>query len=321
MSGVRLLDVTLRDVAAVNDWRFTDPQTAAVAGAIDAAGYDFLEVGYFVPARRLAGEERTGPGVCDPEYLRRVCSGLRRARPAVMVRMSDAPLPALRELAAAGVALVRLPIHAREVRQTAEYVAACHDLGIRVSVNLIFLSQRTIEDVATTAAGAQEAGADVFCVADTLSGLLPDQTTAFVAAAKRELSIPLGFHAHDGLRCAFANALAAIRAGAEIIDSSLGGMGSGGANLMTELVAAYAAREWGRDIDVAALSRVTAAHLGQWVNGDIETATEAALAGLLNLNTRQRAAAKEAAAGAGVPLLEHLNAELRARAGTTRAGV
>ncbi len=320
MSGVRLLDVTLRDVASVNEWRFTDEQITAVAGAIDAAGYDFLEVGYFVPSRQLAGEDRTGPGVCDPDYLRRVCSGLRHARPAVMVRMSDVPLPSLRELAAAGVALVRLPIHPHEVKQTADYIAACHDLSIRVSVNLIFLSQRSIEDVVTTAAVAQQVGADVFCVADTLSGLLPEQAAAFVSAAKRELSIPLGFHAHDGLRCAFANALAAVRAGAEIIDSSLGGMGSGGANLMTELIAAYAVREWNRDIDMAAICRVTATHLRQWVNGDIATTIEAALAGLLNLNTRERVAAKETAAQAGVSLLEHLSSVLRMRAGIACAG-
>lgn len=313
MTAIRLLDVTLRDVASVNKWRFTTEQIDAVASAIDNAGYDYLEAGYFIHSRRIEGEERTGPGVCDSEYLHRVNHKLRRARPAVMVRMSDVPLPALRELAAAEVALVRLPIHVHEVRQTADYIAACHELGILVSVNLIFLSQRTTEDVVTTAAGAQAAGADVFCVADTLSGLLPEQVTAFVSAAKRELSIPLGFHAHDGLRCAFANALAAIRAGAEIIDSSLGGMGSGGANLMTELIAAYATREWGRGIDVAALSRVTATHLQQWVNGDIVSTVEAALAGLLNLNTRQRAAAKEAASVAGIPLLEYLSGELRRR--------
>ena len=201
MAGIRLLDVTLRDCATVNEWRFTDEQVAAVAGVIDDSHYDFVELGYFLPARRIAGEPRSGPGVCDPEYLGRTCPGLRHARPVVMVRMSEVPTAELGRLAAAGVAMVRLPIHSHEVLQTREYVAACHALGIQVSVNLIFLSQRTVADVVSTAAVAQRLGADVFCVADTLSGLLPGQTTEIVTAVVKELSIPLGFHAHDGLRC------------------------------------------------------------------------------------------------------------------------
>ena len=132
MNAPRLLDVTLRDVASVNDWRFTGEQIAAVANAIDAAGFDFLEVGYFIPTRQIASVERTGPGVCDPDYLRLVVSELDHTGPAVMVRMSDVPLAALRELAAGGVTLVRLPINSHEVDQTADYVDACHDLGIRV---------------------------------------------------------------------------------------------------------------------------------------------------------------------------------------------
>ena len=52
----------------------------------------------------------------------------------------------------------------------------------------------------------------------------------------------VGFHAHDNLGCAVANSLAAIEAGADRIDGSLGGLGAGAGNLATELFAAAAER-------------------------------------------------------------------------------
>jgi hypothetical protein len=46
----------------------------------------------------------------------------------------------------------------------------------------------------------------------------------------------------------------------------------------------------------------------------VEQATVAALAGLLNLNTRQFAAAKKSATDCNLPLLDYLDAELRRQA-------
>ena len=82
---------------------------------------------------------------------------------------------------------------------------------------------------------------------------------------------------------------------------------------MTELISAYANRDWGRDIDAAELCRVSAAYLRPWVSGRLEAEVVAVLAGLLNLNTRQQAEAKEEAARSGVCLVRHLDARLRQR--------
>jgi hypothetical protein len=78
---------------------------------------------------------------------------------------------------------------------------------------------------------------------------------------------------------------------------------------MTELVAAFATREWDRDIDTAALCRVTATHLRQWVNGDPEAATVAALAGLREL-TRLSAEFDLARRSAGVRVTGQINARV-----------
>nr|WP_311138684.1 hypothetical protein [Pseudomonas amygdali] len=72
--------------------------------------------------------------------------------------------------------------------------------------------------------------------------------------------VPLGFHAHNNLSLALANASAAIEAGAEYIDTSICGMGAG--NLHLSMLVAYLERigvSHGFDlVKVIELSAVTA---------------------------------------------------------------
>ena len=311
MRPIQLLDVTLRDVATVNQWRFAEEEILQICSAIDRAGYEYIEAGYFVPSRMVQGEERQGPAVCDAKYLHQVSKRLTATRMAVMVRMSDAPIEALEQLAMAGVSLVRLPIHSREAMQTGTYIQRCQELGMKVSVNLIFLSQRSKEEVISTARTAEELGADIFCIADTISGMLPGDVRSIVSSLSQAVALPIGFHAHDGLRAALVNSIEAIESGAAIVDSSLGGMGSGGSNLMAELVTAYCNKRWNTDFEVSALASVSGVLLQRWIPSNVEASVVAAFIGLLNLNTRECAEAKAEAERIGLTFLDYLDKRLR----------
>ena len=66
-------------------------------------------------------------------------------------------------------------------------------------------------------------GADWLYIADSNGSLFPERVTEIFRELSNEVRMSLGFHAHDSLHLAFANSLAAIRAGGSMLDSSLGG--------------------------------------------------------------------------------------------------
>ncbi len=69
-----------------------------------------------------------------------------------------------------------------------------------------------------------EAGPDAIVLADTIGVGVPTQVRELVSAVAR-LGIPVGAHLHNTRNTGYANAVAAVEAGATQLDSSLGGIG------------------------------------------------------------------------------------------------
>jgi isopropylmalate/homocitrate/citramalate synthase len=110
-------------------------------------------------------------------------------------------------------------------------VARAHGDGIRatVTVGTAFgcpfegaVDAGRVLDLARTLAAV---GADEVVFADTVGVAVPRQIREVVAPAVVELSCPVGVHLHNTRNTGFANAHAAIEAGAAVLDASVGGIG------------------------------------------------------------------------------------------------
>ena len=80
------------------------------------------------------------------------------------------------------------------------------------------------ERVVELAAGLAAAQPDVIVLADTIGVAVPRHVTRLVSAVG-VLGVPVGAHLHNTRNTGYANALAAVEAGAVLLDSSLGGLG------------------------------------------------------------------------------------------------
>jgi 2-isopropylmalate synthase len=86
---------------------------------------------------------------------------------------------------------------------------------------------------------AASGGADYLVLCDTNGGSLPDVLEAAVRDVIAELAVPLGIHTHNDSELAVANSLAAVRAGARMVQGTVNGYGErcGNANLISVIPA------------------------------------------------------------------------------------
>jgi 4-hydroxy 2-oxovalerate aldolase len=230
-----LLDVTLRDGGFEVDFRWPHDLFELVPTALGAVGVDIVELGYIggVPLEHSVAQAGIGANL-TPEHIERA----RRDGPtlAAMVHPSALAEPLdLEPYAAAGLTMLRMVYHPQWFTAIAELAAHARDIGLTTAVNIALVSRYKPTEVATHAAFIQDQmNPDIIYLADTCSALGPGQVHDLVTRLRARVEADIGFHAHDFLNLAYANALAAVEAGATYIDCSLLGLGRGGGNLAAE---------------------------------------------------------------------------------------
>lgn len=93
-------------------------------------------------------------------------------------------------------------------------------------------------------------GASAVIFMDSAGYFGPIEVTQRVKAAHDELGIEIGFHAHNNLGLATANAIAAANSGASIIDGASMGLGAGAGNAQLESIVAIGGRYSLFDADI-----------------------------------------------------------------------
>ena len=101
--------------------------------------------------------------------------------------------------------------------------------GVKVEATLAGASRSTLRWIEAFARSAARAEADVIAIADSMGCALPE-TIEFLMRFMRDACGPqstLGFHGHNTFGLATANALAAVRGGAQVVDAVPLGLGEG----------------------------------------------------------------------------------------------
>jgi hydroxymethylglutaryl-CoA lyase len=79
--------------------------------------------------------------------------------------------------------------------------------------------------VVTLAAQSAALGVSCVCLADTIGVAVPTEVRSLLRAVRSAVDVPIGVHLHDTRGLGVANALAAIEAGVDRLDGSVGGLG------------------------------------------------------------------------------------------------
>ncbi len=236
-----ILDCTLRDGGYYTNWDFESRLVKKYLIALDGLPVKFCEVGYRSPAKKgYFGEYfYLRHSTLEPIY-----SSLNGdIQLAIMLNAKDCQpgmIQALLKDCHEFIGLVRIAVSPDQLMHGLSIAASVRESGFSVGVNIMHLHklidnhQRLFECLLRC-----KDSIDYLSFVDSYGSCFPDQITGLIKKAKLSLPFKIGFHGHDNLGLAFANSLAAIDAGADIIDSTMLGMGRGAGNLRTELITAF----------------------------------------------------------------------------------
>ncbi len=235
---ITVCDATLRDGSHAYSHQITVEQVIAYAAAAEAAGYSYLEVGHGngLGASSLQVGESLVP---EGEMLRAAKKCLHKTKLSVHLIPGFATIK--KEIANAledGVDLFRIGCHCTEADITQRHISYVRSVGREVWGVLMMTHMAPASVLLEESKKMQFYGAQGIMLMDSAGAYFPKDVSEKIGLLASKLEVPVGFHAHHNLGLSIANSLAALEAGARIIDGTAKGFGAGAGNATLEMLAA-----------------------------------------------------------------------------------
>ncbi len=232
---MRILEVTLRDGSYAINFQFTATDTSVIASALEQAGFDLIEIGHGVGFR--ASTKGHGEAAeTDEAYLKAAAESLKKAKFGMFCIPGIAELEDVDMAAEYGMGFIRIGTNVNDVEKSAPFIERARKHGMYVSANFMKSYASSPREFAQKARLSRQYGSDVVYVVDSAGGMLPSDVEAYFKAVRDVTDVPVAFHGHDNLGLAIGNTLKAVELGAELVDSSLQGMGRSAGNAATEML-------------------------------------------------------------------------------------
>jgi isopropylmalate/homocitrate/citramalate synthase len=238
---VMICDVTLREGEQTTGVSFSLEEKLALARRLDDIGVGQIEIGWPAQSER------------DRKVLRTLKDeGLKAATEVLAPLYSKNWHPVVDAAVNSGADVVTLMHATSDIRlqhgdekmsreqmleRAAEATEYAVDRGVIVTFALVDTTRTDLEFAKRVANSVVEAGADRIAVADTVGAARPEAMKFLVAELVACAGVPVRVHCHNDYGLALANSLAAVEAGASIIDVAVNGLGERSGNpALDELV-------------------------------------------------------------------------------------
>ncbi|MFD9483625.1 4-hydroxy-2-oxovalerate aldolase [Streptomyces sp. NPDC059991] len=236
-----LHDPTLRDGQHAVRHQLDAQQIRAYAAAADAAGVPVVEVGHgngLGASSHQVGHSR----ISDDEMLATAREALPHSQLAAMMLPGWATSDDLRGAIRHGVDVVRVAAHCTEATVTERHLGTIRELEADAQGVLLMSHMASPDQLADQCALMVSYGAQGVCIFDSAGHYLPHDVSARITAITKAVDVPIAFHGHNNLGMAIANSIAAVDAGARVLDACARGFGAGAGNTQLEVLVAVLER-------------------------------------------------------------------------------
>ena len=231
---IQILDTTLRDGSYVIDFQFTAADTKTIVSCLDKMGIKLLEIGHGVginasPSKGVAAET-------DVTYVKAAKSAAKNSKIGMFCIPGIATLKSLEACIDAGLDFIRVGVNVDQIAESREFISLARKRGTFVCTNFMKSYVMKPADYADIVKQSEDYGSQMIYVVDSAGGMFPNEIKEYIYASRAASHVPIGFHGHNNIGLAVANALAAIEAGANVVDTTLLGLGRSSGNVPTEIM-------------------------------------------------------------------------------------
>ena len=235
---ILISDPTLRDGNHAVRHQLSRENFINYCKAAESAGVPIVEVGHgngLGASSMLVGE----CSLTDEEILAVSRANLSKSRLAIHVIPGFCNIKHDLAMAVdAGVDVFRIASHCTEADITDRHIAYIRQAG-KEAYGVLMMSHMASPAVLLEEAKKMESyGAEAIIIMDSSGAYFPSDVTTRIGTLVDGLSVPVGFHGHNNLGMAVINSVAAVNAGATIIDGTVRGFGAGAGNTQLEVLVA-----------------------------------------------------------------------------------
>ncbi len=236
MPKVKLYDTTLRDGAQGEGVSYSVMDKMRIAAELDMLGIQYIEGGW------------PGANPKDMEFFLKM-SGIKLKNSQLaafsMTRRLNTKAsldPNIKSLISSGAKIITIvgkswDLHVTDVLKASladnvKMIEDTVDFLVRRGLSVFYDAEHFFDAFRSnkkyalkTLKAAEDAGAMVVCLCDTNGGALTWEVSQAVREVRRKVKASLGIHCHNDAGLAIANSLAAVKAGAEMIQGTINGIG------------------------------------------------------------------------------------------------
>ncbi|MDF2814443.1 MAG: nucleoid-structuring protein [Paenibacillus sp.] len=239
-SQSKILDCTIRDGGLVNNWDFSVDFVRDLYYSLNAAGVDYMEIGYKNSPKLLKGSDSGPWRFLEESFMKEVIPQKGDTKLSALVDIGRVDendiLPRIESM----LDMIRVACYIKDLDKALELVNTFHSKGYETSLNIMALSHVMEHELIEAFQDIAESPVDVVYIVDSYGSLDHKDYKHLIEKFQKHLpNKTLGIHAHNNMQLAFSNTITASDLGVQFLDSSVFGMGRAAGNCNTELLVGY----------------------------------------------------------------------------------
>jgi len=273
---IKILDSTLRDGSNAINFQFDRKLTQKILSGLEKGRIEWIEMGHGLG---LGASKKCGKPapLSDEEYMDLAKSNLKKANFGFIILKKFGEKKDIKLAAERGAKFIRIGSNITEVNQIEDYIKYAKEQGLIVFIALMkAYAVTSMKKYVEILQKLEKWGADIVTLMDSAGTMVPEEVKEYINQGKMNINISLGFHAHNNLQLAIANTITAIKAGADYVDVSVGGLGRSAGNAPTEILAILLEKYgWGKSLDYKVLSDLNDNYIFPLIKGQNRFSSEA----------------------------------------------